>query len=127
MTFVVDIPRLVAPSKDEIKGRSVAYENYIRSLSDQLPRGAFAYATSEWHSNYGHRMSPHDGWLERLTIGEPAQGTRREARSISITIELLGSHHDGLIRFVYPSVRSYHLQCPEDHEKPPATLGTVTG
>jgi hypothetical protein len=88
-----------------------------------LPQGAFEYATSPWHTDYGHHQSPHDAWLERLTIEEPANGVRRETRTIKISIELLASYHDGMIRFTYPSVRAYRLWCPEEHEQPPGNVG----
>src|SRR5882724_8551068 len=113
MKFVVDIPRYPELSSEALVARWREYSEYIQSIEGKLPPHAFAYARSPWHSDYAHRMSPHDAWLERMSIEEPASGSRAEQRSIRITIELLGSYHDGRIRFVYPSVKSYTFYAPQ--------------
>jgi hypothetical protein len=56
-------------------------------------------------------------------IDEPSTGERSEERSIRITLELLGSYHDGRIRFSYPQVRSYSVMAPSEFEWPPRGVG----
>jgi hypothetical protein len=121
--FVLDIPKLRSPAPSDLRARWDGYRNYIRSLQADLPPGAVAYGTSDAHTDYSDRMSPHDGWLDRLIVEEPAMGQRSEERSIRIVIELLGSYHDGRIRFTYPSVRSYTIGAPKEFEMPPLHVG----
>ena len=122
-SFVLAISRLNDPHPDEVLSRWKAYEEYIRSIQGRLADDAYEYATSEWHKDYSHRMSPHDGWIERVTIEEPSGGDRCEQRSIRLAIELLGSYHDGRIRFTYPEVKSYRIEAPSEFEWPPYGVG----
>jgi hypothetical protein len=70
---------------------------------------AFALASFEWCFDFTDRRCPHDSWLEAIRVEEPAVGQRRELRSLTITIRLLGAYHDGYIELVYPDVYSYDL------------------
>jgi hypothetical protein len=52
----------------------------------------------------------HDGWLETLSLTEPASGARAERRHLSLHLRLLGAYHDGFIELTYSKVFSYHLE-----------------
>ena len=123
MTFLVDLHRLADVRPEELSARSRAYQQYLDSVKDRLGLGSRAYVGAEWHLDLSHRQSPHDGWLESMTIAEPSSSTRHEQRSISIRIELLGSRHDGKIVFTYPDVRSYQVSAPAEFERPPLAVG----
>ena len=123
MTFLLDLHRLADVRPDELAARSRAYQQYLDSVMDRLGPGACAYASAEWHQDQGHKLSPHDGWLESMTITEPSRGTRHEQRSIGIRIELLGSRHDGKIVFTYSDVCCYQTSAPAEFERPPFGVG----
>ena len=40
------------------------YHAYIQSVRGEIPAGAWAYASAEWHYDYDDHRSPHDSWLE---------------------------------------------------------------
>ncbi|MDP3068960.1 MAG: hypothetical protein Q8N18_01670 [Opitutaceae bacterium] len=67
------------------------------------------FATAPWYSDPSDHRCPHDAWLEKLEIDEPATGKRNESRSTSITLRLLGAYHDGHIVLRYHGVRRYSL------------------
>jgi hypothetical protein len=119
VAFILDASELRDPI--EVSRRLRAYQEYLHSLRGRLAVGAYEYATSDWHTDYSNRMSPHDAWVQSLIIEEPASGERGENRSLKITIELLGSFHDGRIRFTYAEVRAYALSVPAGFEGPPLT------
>lgn len=86
------------------------YQQYLREHQHEFPPGAFALGTAEWWQLPHDHRCPHDGWLESLTISEPASGERGEERHTAIRIRLLGAYHDGHIELFYPRVFRYHLQ-----------------
>jgi hypothetical protein len=83
------------------------YQKYLELKRDSFPQSAYALATSEWYFDPNRSKCPHDGWLEKVSITEPAVGERKEIRELEITTELLGAWHDGSIRFHYPTVQKY--------------------
>jgi hypothetical protein len=123
MPFILDIPRLANPTGEEVVSRWKAYADYLESTRGKLAPGAFEYAMSTWHRDYTHRMSPHDSWLERVSIDEPSSGDRSQNRSVQVTVELLASHHDGRIRFTYVDIKSYRMEMPAEFERPPYGVG----
>lgn len=123
MSFVLDLPRLGKLTPEEVTARWNAYREYIHSIRERLGPGAFAYVTSEFHSDHSSRMSPHDGWVEFVEIRESGSGERGAQRTIRVMIDLLGSYHDGRIRFTYPEVHSYLMNTPHDFEGPPLRAG----
>jgi hypothetical protein len=123
MTYILDLPRRPDLTPTEEAERWNAYRSFLESTQSQMPTGAAHYVKSEAHLDQRSTKSPHDSWLERLTIDEPSRGQRQEQRSIQITLELLGAYHDGRIRFNYPSVRSYSIMAPSEFEWPPRGVG----
>jgi hypothetical protein len=85
------------------------YREYLHSKRTLFPPSARALAVSDWYFDFGDRRCPHDSWLESATICEPSSGSRRELRSSTLTIRLLGAYHDGYIELVYPDVVTYDL------------------
>jgi hypothetical protein len=85
------------------------YRNYLKQNEAAFPPRAHKLATSDWfHSPHDHR-SPHDARLESLEIAE-MPGPKAHLRSCSISVRLLGAHHDGHIKITYPRVLSYSFQ-----------------
>jgi hypothetical protein len=58
----------------------------------------------DWYTFPEDHRSPHDSWVEAITISEPSDGDRHEKRGLQIHIRLLGAYHDGTIEFTYKSV-----------------------
>jgi hypothetical protein len=87
------------------------YEEYLASISDQLPQSAREFALAEWHHNYKDPRAPHDAWLESLVVYETASGTRNENRQSHIKLSLLGAYHDGHIEIEYLNVKRYSIGC----------------
>ena len=85
------------------------YRDYLSAHAPGFPSGALALATSDWYFDPSDHRCPHDGWLEGITISEPAIGERGEERSTAIRVRLLGAYHDGFIELFYPSVLRYSL------------------
>jgi hypothetical protein len=70
--------------------------------------------TADWYSFPEDHRSPHDAWVESITISEPFSGEHQEKRSLQIQIRLLGAYHDGIIEFTYKGVNSYSLEGMRD-------------
>jgi hypothetical protein len=101
----------LARERDEdVAGAYVRYQEYLRQHQDRFPPGGYALATAEWYQDPNDHRSPHDGWLNRITISEPASGDRQEERITSIRVELLGAYHDGIVVFNYSRVFRYSLR-----------------
>jgi hypothetical protein len=116
LTGNVDGPEL-------LKARFAAYHDYLLSIRAQLPVSAYEFAVAEWHYNPEAPQCPHDSWVKRLIMAEPASGDRQEKRSIEIHLELLGAYHDGHIHLTYKNVKSYSLDTPPDFKLPPLHVG----
>jgi hypothetical protein len=93
----------------EIDDTFAPYEEYLRENRERFPPGAYELAMSECYFGFSDHRAPHDAWLEEVEISEPAEGERREIRTVSIRIRLLGAYHDGYIELVYPRVYSYQI------------------
>ena len=90
-----------------------SYAKYLEENQNKFPRGALKLATSEWYFNPMTSGCPHDGWLEKLNISEPASGERSEIRKVEIHIELLGAWHNGKIFLDYSNVLTYQFNGPK--------------
>jgi hypothetical protein len=97
---------------DDVVASYRHYQQYLREHEGKFPPGAFALGTAEWWQLPQDHRCPHDGWLESITISEPAAGERSEKRITAIRVRLLGAHHDGHIELFYPHVFSYQLHSP---------------
>lgn len=105
MTFV-----LAADGRDDdVVGAFRRYRTYLESVRGVFPPSAYALATSDWYFNFDDRRSPHDAWLETFDLCEKSSGARREKRSLSLCVRLLGAHHDGHMELRYPKVFAYSL------------------
>ena len=96
-------------SDEEWRHSWAAYRAYLESVKGQLPYSAYELATAPWHYDFSDHRSPHDGWLELLTIREPASGPRQQVRTVEIVARLLTAYHDGHIEIKYSSVETYSL------------------
>lgn len=121
MSFLLDIPDLGldAPA-DALKARTDAYYEYLQNHRELFPKKAWEFAIADWHYDFSSHQSPHDAWVENLTILEPSSGSRSQYRAIGIVVRLRGSYHDGYIELRYKRVRSYALTLPHDFQFPPS-------
>lgn len=94
------------------------YLRYLDSIQARLPAHVFAFAADPSHYDLQSRSSLHDAWLQSLTIGETAQGERREVRRTEIRLSLLGPHHDRHIHLHYTGVEAYAFQSPARYGEP---------
>jgi hypothetical protein len=94
---------------DDVLGAFARYRDHLASSRDSFPPSAYALATSDWYFNPSDHRCPHDAWLESLSMTEPASGTTREIRRVSMRIRLLGAYHDGYIELLYPRVFGYRF------------------
>ena len=67
------------------------------------------FAQEDWYWDPTDHSCPHDAWLNRMEISEPASGSRNEIRVTQIVVELLGAYHDGIIRLTYANVLRHLL------------------
>jgi hypothetical protein len=70
--------------------------------------------SSDWYKFPDDHRSPHDAWVESITISEPSSGDRHEHRGLEINVRLLGAYHDGTIEFTYKGVQSYSIRAVGD-------------
>jgi hypothetical protein len=94
---------------EDVVGAFRRYQDYLQSSKDRFPPSACALATSGWYFDAADHRCPHDAWLEALELSESATGNRREKRSLSMKVRLLGAYHDGHIELRYPRVLGYTL------------------
>jgi hypothetical protein len=85
------------------------YRQYLEANKSRFPISAFALASPSGTLISRTGQCPHDSWLEAVRVEEPSAGQRRELRSLTMTIRLLGAYHDGYIELVYPDVFSHDL------------------
>jgi hypothetical protein len=85
------------------------YRTYLASMRNRFPKSTYELATSDWYYNARDHRCPHDAWLERLDLTEVASGERKEVRSLSLRVRLLGAYHDRYIEYWYPEVHRYDL------------------
>jgi hypothetical protein len=101
---------ILASQRDsDVNGAFARYSEYLRANEHRFPPSAYALAISDWYFGFSNHAAPHDSWLESIEIGEPSSGKRRELRSASIRIRLLGAYHDGYIELYYPTVFEYRV------------------
>ncbi len=96
-------------SHEEWRFGWAAYLDYLDSVKGRLPQSAYEFATAPWHYNFEDHLSPHDGRLDEVVIGEPASGKRKDEGSLDIVARLSAAYHDGHIELKYSGVRSYSL------------------
>lgn len=89
------------------------YAEYLERNRSQFPPAAYDLAASGRLFDATDPSCPHDGWLEWARFEEPAQGARRENRTLSLRIRLLGAYHDRYIELFYPQVFSYVMSSPD--------------
>jgi hypothetical protein len=104
---------LTAQRDEDVNAAFQKYESYLLGVRDRFPESARSLATADWYYSPSDHRCPHDAWLESVTISEPYSGERRQVRSTSIRVRLLGAYHDGYIEFFYPKVFRYHLDASD--------------
>jgi len=85
------------------------YVEYLERNRARFPAAAYDLATSGLLLNASDPGCPHDGWLEWVKLEESSEGARREIRSLSLRIRLLGAYHGRFIELFYPEVFSYTM------------------
>jgi hypothetical protein len=90
------------------------YFTYLESVKERFPPHLYAFASNPKYYSLHDRTSLHDAWLDYLHIVEPAEGERKEVRSIEIEACYLGPFHDRRIFLSYKNVTGYSLEAPED-------------
>ena len=108
MSFILSNERDAGPA--ELTQAFEAYRRYLSAHQARFPVGAYALASSNWYFDANDHRSPHDAWLESITIEEHGTSARRENRACSIRVVLLGAYHDCRIELIYPKVYSYRLE-----------------
>lgn len=68
----------------------------------------------DWYTFPEDHRSPHDAWVESITISEPSSGERHEKRGLEIHVRLVGAYHNGTIEFTYMGVQSYSIRARRD-------------
>ena len=104
MSFILSAQR-----DDDVVLAFARYQQYLESVRHALPASVFELASSEWYFSPRDHRSPHDAWLESVTVSEPSSGDHHQSRTTAIRIRLLGAYHDGFIELFYPSVFGYQL------------------
>ena len=103
MTFI-----LATDGRDEdVTSAFDRYRKYLQASKERFPQGAYALATSDWYYDPEDHRSPHDACLEQFDLSEISAIEPGKGRWLSLTVRLLGAHHDGYIELRYPRVRSY--------------------
>jgi hypothetical protein len=97
---------------------SESYPAYLETIRDRLPAQARSFAEAEWHYDFKDFKCPHDSWVEKVTITEPADGETKSDRGLQIKVTLLGAYHDGLIELCYVGVYSYEMRGRQDATGP---------
>ncbi len=105
-------------SIEEMKHRWKAYQTYLASIKEQLPKSVYEYATAPWHYNVGLHdpRCPHDAWVEAITVSETATRQDKQDRTIQIRARLLDPFHTGIIMLRYNNVVSFTLSAPNVKE-----------
>lgn len=93
----------------DVIGAFRRYRQYILSKQTAFPQSAYALAASDWYFDFTDHRCPHDAWLKSCELTEIGQGERRQDRTLSLKLRLLGSYHDGHIEIFYPRVLAYSL------------------
>ncbi len=97
------------PTHEECVDAFKRYNQYLESIKQALPPGASTFALAAWHYDMSDSRCPHDAWVEHLNIAEHSSGQRRQKRSVSLYLKLLGANHDGMIEIRYLNVLDYTL------------------
>jgi hypothetical protein len=78
------------------------YPQYLESIRDRLPPGALTYAAAPWHYDFYHERCSHDANLLSLTLtGSSLPESRAGGHPGSLELKLVGSHRNGILRFLY--------------------------
>lgn len=105
MTFI-----LAADGRDDdVSNAFERYKAYLEASKNRFPPSAYELATSDWYFNFKDHRSPHDAWIEEVSLTEFASVERPRERELSLTVRLLGAYHDGLIELRYPRVLAYSM------------------
>jgi hypothetical protein len=97
---------------EDCAGSYQRYQAYLLSHQQEFPVGAFALGTARWWQDGNNHRSPHDSWLESVTIFEPSSRENFEERITAMRVRLMGAYHDGFIELFYPRVFRYSFQIP---------------
>jgi hypothetical protein len=102
MTFIL------APERDiDAVGAFRRYREYLEQEKGRFPPGALALATSDWYLGAEDHRAPHDAWLQGAFLQEIGKGERRQERTLSLRLSLLGAYHDLELELLYPRVFAY--------------------
>ena len=107
MAFILDIDADAPREERAMPWKE--YREYLESINDRLPATTYDYATADWHYNSKDPRSPHDAWVEEISIREVSRENEPQDRAIEILVRLLGAYHDGHIELRYKNVRTYSV------------------
>ena len=88
------------------------YFSHLESIKESFPPSVYEFATADWHYDFSDPRSPHDSWLQKLEIIEPAEGDRKQMRSCEVKATFLGAYHDRNWIFHYKKVANYSFVAP---------------
>lgn len=95
--------------------RSPTFLSHNEHMANESFTSALRECSSyDWYKFPEDHRSPHDAWVESITISEPSSGDRHEHRGLEIHVRLLGAYHDGTIEFAYKGVQSNSMQTMRD-------------
>jgi hypothetical protein len=110
MPYILDIPDIPDLTHEIFRERFSKYYEYLDSVRSRMPESAYAFATADWHYDYGDPRSPHDAWLEEVVVTIHSSGERSEKRWCDLLVRLFGAQHNGYIELRYKNVRRYTLR-----------------
>ena len=98
-----------------------SYFKYLETVRDKMPPHVYQFASDYKYYNLDSHSSLHDAWLDYLKIIEPAQGDRKQNRTIEIQARFLAPFHDKRIYLTYKNVIGFELKTPECFETYPGS------
>ncbi|MBA3614687.1 MAG: hypothetical protein M3Q62_06310 [Actinomycetota bacterium] len=118
MSFIMEFMSVASEDLEEGAALFQRYYEYLDSVKERMPQGAYSFAVADWHYDHDDPRCPHDAWVEALVVAELSSGTRSETRDLEVRVRLLGALHDGHIELTYTKVQSYLFETPRKLEHP---------
>src|SRR5437868_6996619 len=109
VAFILNTMHNSTITADEVKASYARYYEYLDSIKDKLPASTYDFARADWHYDSNDPRSPHDAWVDTVTVRELSPEKKAQEREIEIHVRLLGAYHNGHIELLYKKVVSYQL------------------
>lgn len=114
MTFILSAQRR---DPAHVSSAFERYQTYLAAVEDELPAGVRRILAEQWYFSLGDPRSPHDAWLESVTIAEVPSASDPDRRATEIVLRLLGSDHDHWLEYRYRDVMRYRLELSPQGEE----------